>query len=160
VGRNRAAAAAFEAELDELDVELSTEAARRSARLAAADEIWRRELGRLLTRREAQELMGVGTRQGMADHVKHGRLLALPGEGGRYSFPAFQFGADGRPHPGFRELLDVLHDAFESPYTLAAWFTTPQAELGGETPAESLRTGEKREALLLAAERARARLLH
>jgi hypothetical protein len=159
MSRNSQAAAVFEATLDELDVTLTTEAARRSALLAAADQVWSREIGRLLTRAEAQELMGVGTRQGISDHVARRRLFALPGGDGQLLFPAFQFGEDGRPLAGLSDVLRTLHGAFESPYSLAAWFTTPQEELGKGTPAESLRAGD-REPVMLAAKRTHARLVH
>lgn len=158
MSRNREAAAAFEATLDELDVILSTEAARRSALLAAADQVWSRGLGRLLTRVEAQELMGVGTRQGISDHVARRRLLALSGEDGQLLFPAFQFGEDGRPLTGLSDVLRTLQGAFESSYSLASWFTTSQEELGNATPAESLRAGD-RGPVLLAAKHAHARLV-
>ena len=156
--RNSEAAEAFEETLNELGVEVPREVAVRSALLAASDAVWAQGLGRLLTRTEVQTMMNVRSRQGISDHAAHQRLLALPDRDGQLLFPAFQFGEDGRPLPGLRDVLRALHGAFESLYSLASWFMTGQEELAGETPAVMLRAGDL-ESVMLAAARTRERLI-
>jgi hypothetical protein len=135
------------------------ELGRRAALLAAADLVWRRELGRLLTRAEAQKLLNLGSRQAISDLVKRNRLLALPTQRGTYEYPAFQFDVErGRIHPVVPRLLKTLGAAFVSPFSIASWFTSPNSLLGGSTPAEWIHTGEPEAPLIEAAERTASRV--
>lgn len=130
------------------------ELGRRAALAAAAGLVWRNALGRLLTRDEVQELLGIRSRQGVSDLVRRGRLLALPSDRGTHEFPAFQLdAAAGRIHPGAPRAVAELRRAFASPFTVASWFVTPQPALDGSTPAEWLERGRPEETLVEAARR-------
>ena len=160
-----AAAAAFEEALEDLgfadpEAELGDlrELGRRAALLVAADAVWGRHLGPLLDGKQVQQLLGVRTRQASHDLMKRGRLLGLPTQNGRLGFPAFQFADDGRPYPALPAILDQFAGAVVSPYTVASWFVTPQALLGGETPAGWLRLGRGSDVVEEAARRSAARL--
>jgi hypothetical protein len=158
------AASAFRQTLRQLGLEDAPELAdsaafgRRAALVAAADLIWRRHLGALLDTRQAQELLGVGTRQAVSDMVKRGRLLALPSGDGRLAYPAFQFGPTGRPYPVLPFVIGTLKEAGADPHTIASWFATPKALLEDASPAEWLRRGGDDAAVREAARRTAARL--
>ena len=114
---------------------------RRGALLAAADAIWTRRFGLLFDRQQAQEILGIRSRQAASQLVKRCRLLALPRSDGRLAHPAFQFSPSGRPYEAVAAILEAFAPADLSRYTLAGWFVTPQRLLGGATPAEWLRRG-------------------
>lgn len=131
---------------------------RRAALMAASDLVWRNHLGRLLTRDETQELLGLKSRQAVSDLVKRGRLLALPARRGTKEFPAFQFDVEqGRVYAAVPRALEVLRHAFVDPFTAASWFVTDQ-DLLGTTPAEWLHGRLDDETLVEAAARAAAPL--
>jgi hypothetical protein len=158
------AAKTFEQTLGELGIsgrERNVNAAalgRRAALLAASDLVWRKQLGPMLSSKQVRELMGRGTRQSVSELARRKRLLALPGEDGRLSFPAFQFGRNGERLPALERILTVFDGAVESPYTVASWFVTPESALGGKTPAAWLRAGRAPEPVLEAAQRYAERL--
>lgn len=66
-----------------------------------------------------------------------GRLLAA-WDGERLHFPAFQFGPDGRPLEATERLIQVLPRDRDGQVSLDAvlWVFSPDASLGGLTPAE------------------------
>jgi hypothetical protein len=164
MGRAHATAAqTFERTLRELGVsenELGdpVELGRRAGVLAAADAIWSSRLGPLLTRGQAQELLGVRSRQAVSQLAKRGRLLALPTSGERLAFPAFQFSPSGRPYEAVPKILKTFSSADVSPHTIASWFVTPKRLLRGMTPAQWLRRGHDPERALEAARRSATRL--
>lgn len=165
MSRFAVAAQTFERTLDHLDLppayrEAETQAAlgRRAALLAVADALWRDRLGPMLDVAEVKTLLGVGTRQAVHDFARRGRLLALPGPGGRILYPAFQFRRGGRPYDVLPDLLKRFRDAGVRPHTLAAWFKTPQGLLGGRTPVAWMEAGRDPATLLEAARRTAARL--
>lgn len=158
-----AAAASFEHTLEELGVserELGdpAELGRRAALLAAADALWSKRLGPLLSREQAQKLLGVGSRQAVSQRAKRRRLLALPTHDDRLAFPAFQFSASGRPYAALPAILEAFEGADLSSYTIASWFVTPQRLLRGMSPAAWLRRGRDPERVVEAARRSAARL--
>src|SRR5687767_6836762 len=63
----------------------------RAALLAAADWVWRDQVGPLLETSQAQTLLGVRSRRAVHDLLKRGRLIGLPTPRGRHLYPAFQF---------------------------------------------------------------------
>jgi hypothetical protein len=133
------------------------ELGRRAALLALAEAAWRRHLGVLLDSAEVQKLLKVGTRQAVSDLAKRGRILGLPTAGGRWLFPAFQFGPGGRPHAVLPAVLKVFQKTGVSPYTVASWFRTAQGTLDGKNPLEWLAEKKPEEDLLRAAARTAAR---
>ncbi len=168
--RNRETAVAAEAFADTLrqlgvtgrrsGLRNARELGRRAALMVAADSVWGNHLGRLLTREEVQEILGLKTRQAVSDLVKRGRLLALPTQARTYEYPAFQLDVEaGRVYAGVAAALRELRRGFVSPYTTASWFVSPD-DLLGTTPAEWLRRRLPEETLVEAARRAAAPLAH
>ena len=133
---------------------------RRAAILAAADVLWRRRLGRLLTSEEVRQVLGVGTRQAVSDFVKRRRLLAIRGADGRLLFPAFQFSATGRPLPALEAVLAAFARAGVDELTVGSWFTSPQDLLEGRTPADWLQSGGADALVIEAARRTASELAH
>jgi hypothetical protein len=161
------AAEAFAETLEHLDLDGSQEElgdpvalGRRAALLAVAERLWSRHLGPLFDVEQVKVLLGVGTRQAVSDLATRQRLLALEGPGGRKLYPAFQFGKGGRPLAGVSRVLDAFTGAAVSPYTVAAWFVSPQPLLEGECPAAWLRSGRDLDLLVEAARRSAAPLAH
>jgi hypothetical protein len=129
------------------------------ALLAASDLIWRERLGRLLSREEVQELLGLQSRQAVHDLAKRGRLLALATQSGRSMFPAFQFDLEhGRTYSAVPPAIRHFKEAHVDPYTAASWFCEPQPLLEGLTPAEWLRERRAERPLIEAARRSAAPL--
>src|SRR5205823_11426556 len=99
------AAASFKATLRELGLsgdepELGDAArlGQRAALVAAAGALWQRQLGPWLEMRQAQELLGVNSRQAVHDLIQRHRLLALTTDDRRTLIPVFQFSEAGRPY--------------------------------------------------------------
>ena len=137
------------------------ELGRRGALLAASDLIWRERLGRLLSRDEVQELLGLRSRQAVHDLAKRGRLLALPTQGGRPLFPAFQFDLEqGRVYSAVPSAIGRFKEAGVDAYTAASWFCEPRPVLDGLTPADWLRERRADRPLIEAARRSAAPLAH
>jgi hypothetical protein len=111
---------------------------RRAALLAAAETLWARHLGDLLSLQDVQALLGVTTRQAVHDLVQRGRLLGLPMRNGRVVYPRCQFGPSGRPYPALAGVLAAFRAVEANPWTIASWLTTEQAELEGLTPVDWL----------------------
>lgn len=146
---------------DEKELGGRKEFARRAVLLAAADLIWRRKLGRLLSRAELQEMLGQKTRQAVSELVRNGRVLALPSEGAGYLFPAFQVDATKRRiYAAIPRVLAVFEGAVETPLTIAAWFVEPDPVLDREVPADWLREHRDDARLVIAAQRRAAELRH
>ena len=131
------------------------EMGRRAALGTAAEAIFRQKLGRLLTRDEAQELLGVRTRQAIHDLVKRGRLIAIPTRSGSYVYPAFQIDVGrGRAYPAVGAAITELRKAFDrDSMTIAGWFVSENELLEDMTPAEWLRTGGAGDLVVEAARR-------
>jgi hypothetical protein len=67
---------------------------------------------------------------------KRGEVLGV-WDGINYRYPTFQFGSDGQPLPRLAELIAALPiDAVGSNRGAALWLFAPDAELGGQTPAQ------------------------
>ncbi|WP_170464449.1 hypothetical protein [Ruegeria arenilitoris] len=71
-----------------------------------------------------------------------GKVFSVPYEG-IDAYPSFQFAEDGTPLPLMETVLKAL-PADMTPWQLAYWMTSPKAELGGDTPAKSIQTGDNR----------------
>jgi hypothetical protein len=135
------------------------ELGRRGALLATSDLVWRERLGRLLTRDEVQEILGLQTRQAVFDLAKRGRLLALPTQSGRAHYPAFQFDLErGRTYPALTKALMLFREAEVNPYSAASWFCEPQSLLGERTPAQWMLERRSDETLIETARRSAAPL--
>ena len=169
MSRAHAAAKAFEEALEEAieDRSLPEDApelqdpqdlGRRAASLAVSEAAWRKVLGPLLETGQAQALLTPVDRQDISDLARRGRLLVLPGLGGRKLYPAFQFSPDGRPYPEIAKILEIFRDVVETPYTIASWLLSPQDLLEGETPIAWLQAGKDSSQILAAAQRSAGEL--
>lgn len=140
------AAQAFEETLAELGIDETQldpeDFGRRAALLAASNLLWAEHLGPAYTTRYVRDLFG-STKQAVSDRVRRGTLLALRNEAGDLIYPAFQFGPDGQPLAGVADVIAAFKGAVETPYTIASWLVSPEAELGGSTPVEQLRRGRR-----------------
>jgi len=159
------AAASFKATLRELGLsgdepELGDAArlGQRAALVAVAGALWQRQLGPLLDIRQAQQLLGVGSRQAVHDLIQRYRLLALTTEDRRTLIPVFQFTEAGRPYDAVPPLLRVFAEVEATGWTTASWFTTPSPDLGGQTPIAWIKAGRDLESVLDAARTAVAPL--
>lgn len=130
----------------------------RAALLAAAEALWGRQLGDLLSLQDVQALLGVTSRQAVHDLAQRGRLLGLLTRNGRIAYPRFQFASDGRPYLALPAVLAAFRTAEASPWTVASWFTTEQPELEGLTPAAWLAGGKDSDRLVEVARRVAAPL--
>jgi len=160
-----AAAASFKATLSELGLsgdepELgdALRLGQRAALIAAAGALWQRQVGPLLDIRQAQQLLGVGSRQAVHDLVQRRRLLALVTEDHRTLIPVFQFSEAGRPYEVVPPILRIFPEAEASSWTVASWFTTQSADLEGYSPIAWLKAGRGPEIVQDAARAAAAPL--
>src|ERR687887_1218322 len=152
------AAASFKATLRELGLsgeepELGDAArlGQRAALVAAAGALWQRQLGPLLEMRQAQQLLGVRSRQAVHDLIQRCRLLALTTEDRRTLIPVFQFTEAGRPYEAVPPLLRIFAEAEATGWTTASWFTTPSPDLDGQTPIAWIKAGRDLESVADAA---------
>jgi hypothetical protein len=81
---------------------------------------------------------------------KAGRAFSVPFQG-KQLFPGFQFDAEGKPVAGLADILAALRPRFgDSDWSVASWFTSPNAHLPGKAqPADLL--AKDAEAVLAAA---------
>jgi hypothetical protein len=71
---------------------------------------------------------------------KAGKIFAIS-HGGRALYPAFQFGADGKPLPIIAEVLAILNrDSERTDWDNALWFAGDSGWLDGESPKECLQS--------------------
>jgi excisionase family DNA binding protein len=123
---------------------------------AAADRIWRQQLGELLTIDETARRLRCSLER-VRELIASGRLLALP-TAGTYAVPGFQITDQGAPVEGIEKVIAILAPTVATPFTIASWLTGPQAELGEATPAVWLRASGDVEPVLTSARRQRALL--
>jgi len=143
---------------DEPELGDASRLGQRAALVAAAGALWQRQLGPLLDMRQAQDLLGVGSRQAVHDLIQRHRLLALAAEERQTLIPLFQFSEAGRPYAAVPPVLRVFAEAEATGWTIASWFTTPSVDLDGQTPIAWIRAGRDLETALDAARVAAAPL--
>lgn len=86
---------------------------------------------------EVMQLVGVRTRQALAEQRKKGRLFALPIGERKLLYPHWQFaGKNGELVPGLSDVLEKSPRG--DPWGVADILTSPQEVFGGETPIEVL----------------------
>ncbi len=147
------------AHVDRLDLDDVAEIGREAGVQAAAAAAWRQGVGEILDTKGVSDLLGI-SRQALDSRKRTGSVLALPGTGTSH-YPTWQFDVDVdgarsivrpitlRIVTTFREVLDDF-----SPYTIAAWATSPQPELDGRSPAEWIIGGGDDGPVVRAAQRA------
>jgi hypothetical protein len=165
--RARAAAKAFEEALEEFSfpedapvIQDPEALGRRAALLAVSETVWGQALGPLFDIEQARTVLQAKDRQAVSDLERGGRLLVLPGSGGRKLYPALQFDPQGRPYPEIEKILDIFSRVVETPYTIASWLATSQDLLEGETPSSWLRSQRDPELVFEAAKRSADKLAH
>ena len=85
-----------------------------------------------------QTWLGI-SRQALNQHVQARRILRLITADGVSVYPGFQFDNDGERLPHIKDILDVLAEGSDDPWTWALWLTS--VDDTGTTNAEYLRTG-------------------
>jgi hypothetical protein len=121
--------------------------------IVLAGRAWERALGELLTSAEARVLLGGVSREALRKRVASGSAIALRDDGGLVRYPRWQFdAASGAPFGVIRALNEIFDDAGLDPWTLAAFVTAPQPELGDLAPVDAFADADT-EPLLLAARR-------
>ena len=143
---------------DEPELGDATRLGQRAALVAAAGALWQRQLGPLLEMRQAQQLLGVGSRQAVHDLIQRHRLLGLVSEDRRTLIPLFQFNEAGRPYDAVPSILRIFAEAEATGWTTASWFTTPSTDLDEQTPIAWVKAGRNLETALDAARAAAAPL--
>ncbi|MFO1155718.1 MAG: hypothetical protein U1E43_02585 [Rhodospirillales bacterium] len=100
------------------------------------------DAGGLLDAGEVAQLLGIG-RDAVGKRRQADRLLAVPRGDRAFGYPRCQFGEHGLL-PGFEQLLAASRGV--PPWTRLALLTSAQDELGGRTPIEALRAGDRSDA--------------
>lgn len=70
-------------------------------------------------------------------YLANGQVFGIEHGGVRY-FPAFQFGADGRPRPVIAQVMEALEPYGLDGWELALWFTTASGWLDDRRPVDVL----------------------
>jgi len=65
-----------------------------------------------------------------------GKVFALP-VNGKDRYPAWAFDEGGQPLPSLKSILALFRE--KTPWTIALWFHSPNAWLGGEKPKDRLK---------------------
>ena len=102
-------------------------------------------LAQSITRAEAAQLLRISD-QAVSDHLTAGDLVGLK-DGRVWRLPAWQFNADTAHGwlPGIAQLRTHFPGG---PITLTTWATTPNVDLGDQTPAARLAAGNLDQVLL------------
>jgi len=111
----------------------------------ADDQAWAEQLGAAYTARQVAQLLGV-TQQAVGQ--RRG-LLRLKQRNGHVVYPVVQFDGDA-PLQGIDEVVATLDPTVADHWTIASWLTGPNPDLGGRTPAQALRDGDRDRVLVLA----------
>jgi hypothetical protein len=126
---------------------------RRAAMVVLAGGAWERALGELMTSAEARVLLGGISREALRKRVLSGSVVALRDDGGLVRYPRWQFDtASGAPFGAIKHLNGIFGDAGLDAWTLAAFATAPQPELGDRKPVDSFADADI-EPLLVSAHR-------
>jgi len=108
---------------------------RRAAMVVLAGGAWERALGELLTSAEARILLGGISREALRKRVLSGSVIALRDDADLIRYPRWQFdAANSTPFGAIKKLNEVFGEAGLDPWTLAAFATSPQPELGDRAP--------------------------
>jgi hypothetical protein len=102
----------------------------KAARAAAAQPLWERAVGRLLSPREFAEKLGV-TRQRVQRQITDGQIVALQGSDGRWNLPDWQLAvsAEGRVRLA-RAVSEFTDTGRVSAWSAASWLLEPHPALG------------------------------
>lgn len=116
----------------------------------ADDRAWTAQLGPAYRQSDVALLLGKSKQAVSAD----AGLLKIEMRNGSLGYPAFQF--DGhQQQAGVREVVTVLSPVVATPWTVASWLTSGNAQLDGLRPIDALRAGRIDEVVTLAHRAAR-----
>lgn len=144
-----------------LDAAEAVRAGEEAAEQLIAGLRWSEIVGERLDTNEIGTLLGI-SRQALAQRQRSGSVLGLRGRTTTW-YPAWQLDTDARRiRPEVRLVVAPFRDRLDDDYDpllVASWATTPQLEdLDGATPARWMQEGGDLDRLVIAAERAAARL--
>ena len=126
---------------------------RRAAMVVLAGGAWERALGELLTSAEARILLGGISREALRKRVLSGSVIALRDDADLIRYPRWQFdAANSAPFGAIKKLNEIFGEAGLDPWTLAAFATAPQPELGDRAPVDAFADADLKP-LLLSAQR-------
>lgn len=106
--------------------------------------------GGTFTMNEVRALFGDISRQAISKRVRDHNIFAIQGKKGTTVFPTLQFGDDGQPIAGLKEVLRALPT--RSGWATLNFLVNPHNDLDNETPIETLRSGDI-ESVIFAARR-------
>lgn len=134
--------------LEDLPVGEEYETGYEAAHAALAPIAWSKAVGERIDTPEAQKVTGV-SRQALQKQVRNETLLGLPGKTTTY-FPSWQFDfMRGGIRPEAKKVLRAFKSRGQfDPYMISAWMTTPNVDLGQDTPAHVLENGKEVERLI------------
>lgn len=117
---------------------------------------WEKHLGQLLTHKQMLEVTG-WTKQNLSQAVRDHRVLRLEAPDGTsgYWSAGLTETEPHRPIPRLKEILQVWAAADISGWTVASWLSSPQPELDGRTPRQTLVEGASRDVAALARQASR-----
>jgi hypothetical protein len=119
----------------------------------ADDQAWIEQLGPALRGVTVARMLGVSPQRVSSNTG----LLRLTMRSGRVGYPLFQF-AGGHQIAGLADIVRALRPATATEWTIASWLTSPNADLGGDTPIEALQDQRRGESVAVAARRFAAAL--
>jgi hypothetical protein len=85
------------------------------------------------------QLLGV-TKQAIADRARRRSLISAATRQGKIVYPTFQF-VGRHLVPAISTIAQMFHDVPVDGWAVASWFTTPDPDLDGATPAQWLLSG-------------------
>jgi len=104
---------------------------------------WEEQLGGLASHAQILTLTG-WTKQALSQAVADHRVLKLTADRGNpaYLLAGFDDDHPARPLPGLAEVLHPWAGTDPAGWAAASWLTSPQVELAGRTPRQTLLTGK------------------
>ena len=90
------------------------------------------------------------SRQAIYRQKRQRTILAITTADRHFLYPAFQWSEAKEPLPALPEVLAQLDPTDEDPVGSALWLNTSAREIGGATPAELLRRGDRETVLVVA----------
>jgi hypothetical protein len=119
--------------------------------------LWEEYFGPYLRPDDVRRQLGLTDLRQVHRLAKQRRLLAFR-RGARNVYPSFQFTRQGEVDPTISQVVAILSEIVESPYTIASWLKSPKESLEGETPLRWLERGRDPAPVIEAARLTAARL--
>lgn len=123
----------------------------------AREAIWEEYFGPYLQPEDVRRQLGHTDPRQLIRLTKQRRILAFQ-RGSGTVYPSFQFTRQGEVDPAISQVVMILSDIVETPYTVASWLRSPKDSLEGETPLRWLERGLDPDRVIEAARLTAARL--